>query len=105
MKTEEIKQIEQIVMNYNDLFYKNGINAELSYRHFFAWEDYLSIDLQIEEDDMLIEVLLWSSVDEQREFNEEVNDYEPMDLFIGKQINKFIDITEQFKESINEDYG
>jgi len=37
------------------------------------------------------DTMLWNSEDDGREFNEEINDYEPLTPFIKKLFNQYID--------------
>lgn len=76
---KELQEAIQIVTDLNDQLFNNlGENAD--YPDFSVVTNGLNFKIIFQE------ICLYSSIDDEREFDDEKNDYEPLDVFIQKQV-------------------
>lgn len=81
---------EKIINSFPDS--EGGGNDELGF--------YPSISLTIVRDFIILkfeDTIIWSNEEDTREFNEETNEYEPLEPFLIKEINKILDTYKQIK--------
>jgi hypothetical protein len=83
-----MKNIQEIISNIQEkIFDKNDQNFFLEYSE-FGYVQAVKLHLQIYS--MNIQVDLWNSENEEREWIEEINDYEDFEVFLKRKIEEIL---------------
>lgn len=93
MSKDELFEIIDAVETINNRIYET-INPDWYDRH--SQDDYNYPELNIQSNGCaaiitFMAVTIWSSEDDEREFIEEKNDYEPFEPFLEKEIKKLLE--------------
>ena len=86
--TKTDSEVYQVVDELNNLLWKKYQEEEFQFK--FSSNGYYNAIL-------FNDYMLWYSDEDDREFNEETNDYEPLKEFIIKEFNKYISHLKRLK--------
>jgi len=88
------KTTQEVVEFLNEKLHGVDAEHEDNFMNFFTYETngmYEAITLRVYDEDVEIKISIWNSESDDREFIEEINDYEPLEDYIVKQYDECIE--------------
>jgi hypothetical protein len=85
---------QEVVEFLNEKLHGENAEYEENFMNFFTYETngmYEAITLRLYIDDLEIKISIWNSESDDREFIEEMNEYEPLEDYIIKQYDSCVE--------------
>lgn len=95
---------QEVVEYLNNKLHGTNAEYEENFMNFFTYETngmYEAITLRVYIDDLEIKIGIWNSESDDREFIEEINEYEPLEDYIIKQYDECLKKLQEVRNYLN----